>query len=179
MIESQWSENRCSSLPVRWESGKTSVLGEASDILALQNIAHAALDLDAFGLAHLPSGASNDAVMYRNLQCCLQELRFPRNKAIPGGARDRRPCPHWNVVAGPFQLRTRSSVVSPRTLRTMRKRIKMRESGVLQQQFVARVAKLNSILDRARLEDFVVTSDDRSVTQIAHEMLLKAGWISK
>jgi len=55
----------------------------------------------------------------------------------------------------------------------------MRESGVLQQQFVARVAKLNSILDRARLEDFVVTSDDRSVTQIAHEMLLKAGWISK
>src|SRR5271169_657337 len=48
--------------------GKTSVLGEASDILALQNIAHAALDLDAFGLAHLPSGASNDAVMFRNLQ---------------------------------------------------------------------------------------------------------------
>jgi hypothetical protein len=48
----------------------------------------------------------------------------------------------------------------------------------LREQFIARVATLNSILDRARLEDFFVASDDRSVTQIAHEMLLKAGWIS-
>jgi hypothetical protein len=61
----------------------------------------------------------------------------------------------------------------------MRRRVKRRESGVLQEQFVARVAKLNSILDGARLEDFSLTSDHRSVTQIAHEMLLKAGWISK
>jgi len=38
--------------------------GEASDILALQGIAHAAIDLDALGLAHLPSAAGNDGVMY-------------------------------------------------------------------------------------------------------------------
>jgi hypothetical protein len=55
----------------------------------------------------------------------------------------------------------------------------MRESGVLQEQFVARVDKLNSILDRAQLDDFAVASENRSVTQIAHEMLLKAGWISE
>src|SRR6266404_2571668 len=35
-------------------AGKTSVLGEASDLLALRHITHAAIDLDAFGLAHLP-----------------------------------------------------------------------------------------------------------------------------
>ena len=39
-------------------AGKTSVLGEASDILALRGIAHAAIDLDALGLAHLPSAGS-------------------------------------------------------------------------------------------------------------------------
>ena len=49
-------------------AGKTSVLGEASDILALQNLTHAAIDLDAFGLAHLQSGVSSDTVMYRNLR---------------------------------------------------------------------------------------------------------------
>ena len=54
-------------------AGKTSVLGEASDILALENITHAAIDLDALGLAYLPSGRStsksdNDVVMYRNLR---------------------------------------------------------------------------------------------------------------
>jgi hypothetical protein len=54
MIE-QCSRNRCSSLRVRWALARPSVLGEASDILALRNIIHAAIDLDAFGLAHLAS----------------------------------------------------------------------------------------------------------------------------
>src|SRR6202165_5055057 len=49
-------------------AGKTTLLGEASDILALRHIAHAAIDLDALGLVHLPSAPSNDGVMYRNLQ---------------------------------------------------------------------------------------------------------------
>jgi hypothetical protein len=49
-------------------AGKTSVLGEASDILAMGQITHAAIDVDALGLAHLPAGACNDAVMYVNLR---------------------------------------------------------------------------------------------------------------
>src|SRR5256885_16487678 len=48
-------------------AGKTTILGEASDILAMRGIAHAAIDLDMLGLAHLPSGKCSDAVMYRNL----------------------------------------------------------------------------------------------------------------
>ncbi len=159
-------------------TGKTSVLCEASDILALQNIAHAALDLDAFGLAHLSSGASNDVVMYRNLHCACKNYaalgirRFLVARAIEH--RTALECCRKAVSA-------RNTIVCRLTanIRTMRQRVKTRELGVLQEQFVARVAKLNSILDRARLEDFSVTTDDRSVTQIAHEMLLNAGWISK
>jgi hypothetical protein len=41
-------------------AGKTSVLGEASDILALQGIPHAAIDWDALGVAHLPPAADSD-----------------------------------------------------------------------------------------------------------------------
>jgi hypothetical protein len=72
-------------------AGKTSVLGEASDILTLENIPHAAIDLDAFGLAHLPTGASNDAVMHRNLQCVCKNYaalgirRFLVARAIVAG----------------------------------------------------------------------------------------------
>jgi hypothetical protein len=54
----------------------------------------------------------------------------------------------------------------------------MRDSGVSQRESVARVAKLNVILDRARLEDFTVTNENRSLTEVALEMLVKAGWIS-
>jgi hypothetical protein len=40
------------------------------------------------------------------------------------------------------------------------------------------VAKLNAILDRARLEDFTVTNENRLLTEVAQEMLITAGWIS-
>jgi hypothetical protein len=164
-------------------AGKTSVLGEASDILAMRNIAHAAIDLDAFGLAHLPSArlsseASNDVVMYRNLQSVCKNYaavgvqRFLVARAIEG--RTALECCRKAVSA-------KSTVVCRLTasIETMRQRVKMRELGVLQEKFLARVVKLNSILDRARLEDFMVAGDHRSVTQIAHEMLLKAGWLSQ
>jgi hypothetical protein len=52
-------------------SGKTSVLGEASDLLVLRHITHAAIDLDTLGLAHIDSGETKP-VMYRNLQCVCQ-----------------------------------------------------------------------------------------------------------
>jgi len=49
-------------------AGKTAVLAESSDILAQRQIVHAAIDLDALGLAHLPSAARSDGVMYDNLR---------------------------------------------------------------------------------------------------------------
>jgi hypothetical protein len=42
-------------------------LGEASDFLAQRQIVHAVIDFDALGLAHLPSAARSDGVMYENL----------------------------------------------------------------------------------------------------------------
>jgi hypothetical protein len=159
-------------------AGKTRVLGEASDILAQQNTPHAAIDLDAFGLAHLPSGECSDAVMYRNLQSVCKNYssvgvrRFLVARAIED---------HAALECCRAAVSARSTVVCRLTAKigTMRQRVKMRESGILQQQFVARVATLNSTLERARVEDFTLASEDRSVTQIAREMLLKAGWISK
>ena len=127
-------------------AGKTSVLGEASDLLALQNIAHAALDLDAFGLAQLPSGASNDVVMYRNLQCvCKNYAAFGIRRFLVARAIEDRAalqCCREAVAA-------KSTIVCRliANIGTMRRRVKRRESGVLQEQFVVRVTKLRSILE--------------------------------
>jgi hypothetical protein len=159
-------------------AGKTTVLGEASDLLALRHIAHAAIDLDALGLAHLPSAAKNDGVMYRNLQSVC------KNYAALGVK--------WFLVARAIEDRTalelcRSAVSASNTvvcrltasIETMQQRVKMRESGVSQLQYVARVANLNVTLEGAQLEDFIVTSEGRSATEIAQEMLVKAKWISQ
>lgn len=158
-------------------AGKTTILAEASDLLTERKVPHAAIDLDAFGLAYLPPGSNNDAAMYRNLR------NVCKNYAALG-------VPRFLVaraVENPAALEScRRAVSAKRTvvcrltakIGIMRQRVKIRESGLLQKQFVARVAKLNSILDHAQLEDFAVATDVRSVTEIAKEMLHKAGWIS-
>jgi len=47
----------------------------------------------------------------------------------------------------------------------------------LQGSYVARVAELNSVLDNAHLEDFSLLNENRPVTHVAHEMLVRAGWL--
>jgi hypothetical protein len=141
-------------------AGKTSVLGEASDILARRGIAHAAIDVDALGLAHLPSGVGNDAVMYGNLQsvcknyAALGVQRFLLARAMEDRAqlgRCREILPATNTVV----CRLSASIEA------MKQRAGMRETGVSQREYGARVEKLNVILDRARLEDFSVTNENR------------------
>jgi hypothetical protein len=157
-------------------AGKTTVLGEASDILALRHIAHAAVDLDALGLAYLPSAASSDAVMYRSLQCvCKNYASLGVHRLLLARAMEDRD--ELELCRG--VVSAKHSVVCRLTasIETMQHRVKMRESGLSQQGYVARVAKLNVILDRARLEDFTVTNEKRSLTEVALEMLAKAGWI--
>ena len=158
-------------------AGKTSVLAEASDILALRKIAHAAIDLDTLAIAHLPSAPSTDGVMYRNLQSVCQ------NYAALGVTRLLLA----SAVEDRAQLELCRSAVSAQntaicrlaaSLGQMRQRVKMRETGMLQQQFVDRVAILDAILDRATLEDFTVVNENRSLTEVTQEMLVKAGWIS-
>lgn len=158
-------------------AGKSTVLAEASDMLALRHIAHAAIDLDALGLAHLPCAASNDGVMYRNLQSVCENYaslgvkRLLLARAIEGRA-ELELCSGVVLATNTVVCRLSASIEA------MQQRVKMRESGVSRQEYVARVAKLNDILDRARLEDFTVTNENRSLNEVASEVLLKAGWIS-
>jgi len=158
-------------------AGKSAVLGEASDILALRHISHAAIDLDGLGLAYLPSAASSDDVMYRNLQSICQNYAAAgvRRIVLARAMEDRVELESCRGVV----LATNTMVCRLIAgIETMQRRVETRESGLAQQQYVARVSKLNAILDRARLENFVVVNENRSVSDVANEMLIKAGWIS-
>jgi len=157
-------------------AGKTVVLGEASDILAQRRIVHAAIDLDALGLDHLPSAARSDGLMYDNLRSIcgnyagLGVQRFLVARAIEDKAQlelCRNIIPATNTVV----CRITASIEA------MKRRVQMRDLGISQEEYVARVTELNVILDRVRLEDFAVTNENRPVTDVALEILVKAGWI--
>ena len=116
--------------------------------------------------------------MYRNLECvcknyaALDVRRLLLARAIEDRA-ELELCREVVSAMNTVVCRLTASIA------TMEQRVRMRESGVAQQGYVARVTELNAILDRARLEDFTVNSENRSVTEVAQEMLIKAGWSSK
>jgi len=156
-------------------SGKTTVMAEASDLLTASGIVHAAIDLDALGVGHLQNDAWND-LTYRNLTSVWANYRAAgvtrlliaaavENRADVDLIRQAIPDSEIAVC----RLRAR--------LETMRQRVFAREPGMLQAQFVARVAALEASLDTAGVEDFSVENDDRVVTEVARALLCRAGWL--
>jgi predicted kinase len=157
-------------------SGKTTVMFEAADLLAARNIPHAAIDLDALGTAHLPTRVQDHGLMYLNLRSVWENYaeaglkRLLLARAIE--SREELECCQKAVKAQSVAVCRLTA-----TIQTMEGRVQRREKGALQNSFVARVAELNAILDRARLEDFVLSNENRSVTDTALEMLARSGWL--
>lgn len=155
-------------------SGKTTVMGEISDLLTAGDICHAAIELDTLALGHLPAGAehlqsANLAAMWQRF-AALGVSRLLVSGAIESHARQdeiRGSVPGSRLTV--CRLRAR--------LETMERRVRLREPGMLQEQFVARVQVLEAALDAAGLEDFSVDNDGRSVTDVAREVLRLAKWM--
>ena len=62
------------------------------------------------------------------------------------------------------------------SVETMQQRVQSRELGMCRNKYIERVAILNTALDRAELENFVVINEGRPLPEIANEVLDRAGW---
>lgn len=158
-------------------AGKTSVLGEASDILARRQLEHAAIDVDALGVAYLLGTTRNEKAMYCNLQsictnyAALGFTRFLLSRALESHS-------ELEIVRGSVSATDVTVCRLTASVETMERRVKLRESGISREEYVSRVAELNAILDCAHLEDFVLINENRTLTEVAREMLVRAGWFS-
>lgn len=159
-------------------AGKTTVMGEVSDLLAARGVRHAALDIDAFGNAHDPDGALDLAAMaYRNLTAAVHNYAASGvSTFVMAGAIESR--------AELAQLRDSATatdlivcrLIAP--LDVMQERIRAREPGMWQQKYVDRVAVLDARLDAAAVEHFRLVNDGtRSITELGEEMLKRTGWL--
>ena len=146
-------------------------------MLAVRHIAHAAIDVDALGLAYVPAAARTDEVMYRNLRSvCNNYAAFGVMRFLLARALENRA--ELDFCRGVVSAADTAVCRLTASIKTMEQRVKMREPGVSQPEYVSRVAALNIILDRVRLEHFSVLNENRSLTEVAHEMLIRAGWLS-
>lgn len=159
-------------------AGKTTVMAEASDLLAMHDIEHAAIDGDALGVAYIASMPHNDSVIYANLECvCRNYAQLGVHRFLLALALETRAALESCMRAVSAHHVSVCRITA--TLPTMRERVKLREPGFLQGRFVDRVGALSTIIDRASLEDFTVFNEDRPVTEVAREMLIRAGWLTE
>jgi len=168
-------------------AGKTTLMGEASDLLAERDVAHAAIDLDALGIGMVPAPPTTGPIRSDGLSPAIEQLQY-RNLAdvwrnfqragiirlLLAAAIEQRELPMIQDALGSLAIVV-CRVRAP--LATMQERVRWREPGMFQKTFVERVAELDALLDAANLEEFTVTNHDRPVSDVAIEMLSRAGWI--
>jgi len=157
-------------------AGKTTVMAEASDLLTAAGVVHAAVDLDGLAIVH-DGGRGGGDLAYVNLQSLWRNFAAEGIDAL--------------LVAAALETqaeldRLRAAVGAERVvvcrlrapIALMQSRVRRREPGMLQAQFVDRVATLEQVLDAAGLEDFAIQNDVASVTAVARDMLVRAGWLA-
>lgn len=156
-------------------AGKTTVLGEASDLLTARGVVHAVIDLDDLTAVGLSDHLCTE-LTYANLASVWSNFaragvtRLLLGEAVENAdelARIRAAIPDSTFVVCRLTA----------TVETMQRRLRTREPGMLQPTFLARARELDDVLERARLEDFCVANDHGSVTDVAAEVLTVAGWL--
>ena len=158
-------------------SGKTTVLGEASDILSERRVVHAIVDLDAIGtVLLLPDDASQD-LSIRNLQAVVANFTAAGvTRLLLAAAVESRD--HLQALRGAMSEPELVVCRLTAAAETMERRLRVREPGMHQDQFVIRSRELDARLDVAHVEDFSVLNDGRRVTDVANEILRRAGWMA-
>jgi hypothetical protein len=130
--------------------GKTTVLGEASDILSEQGSPHAVVDPDAIGTVLLPDDAAKDLSL-RNLTAIYGNVvatgitRVLLTEAVETREELQR---LRQVLAGAELAVCRLTA----GIDTMERRLRIREPGMHEERFVARSRRFQETLEAARLD---------------------------
>ncbi|MDO8751170.1 MAG: hypothetical protein Q7K03_08510 [Dehalococcoidia bacterium] len=158
-------------------SGKTTVLSEASDLLAEASVPHAAIDLDWLSVMYPRQGPFGQQLVFANLAAVwpVYAAAGAQRLLVARVVEDRSELAQYRrAVPGAEIVICR--LTAP--VATMQGRVRSRDPGMFQAQGVARSAELAGILERALVEDFTVENGDgRQVTAVAREVLSRAGWL--
>ena len=158
-------------------AGKTTVLSEASDLLSEAGIAHAAIDLDWLAVMHPRGDPYGQRLMFSNLAAIwpIYAAAGAERLIVARVVEDHAEIDEY-LAAVPGARPTVCRLTAPVEL--MHERLRIREPGMTLERALMRAAELAEILERARVEDFVVENgSDRPVGDVAREMLSLAGWL--
>jgi len=158
--------------------GKTSVANELSHLLEVKGVAHTFIDLDALTYTYPRSEADpfGNELALENLAALWKNCRkrASKNLIIP------RVIEHIDVA---LNISKAVGIAEPVICRlaasdeTLLKRIRRRELGSKLHWSEKRSIQLSAELAATNLEDFFITTDDRSINQIATELMGRINWV--
>jgi adenylylsulfate kinase-like enzyme len=159
-------------------SGKTTVALEVSELLDMAGVAHGMVDVDALRWCYprLPDDPFRVGLAMRNLAAVWTNFRmFGASSLILADiltSRDqlrryREAVPRAEV----FVVRLRASQD------TLAARVRRREVGSGLDRHLQHAAELALQMDHDKFEDLLVETDNRSVPEIAHEILTRSEWL--
>ena len=158
-------------------SGKTTVLDEASDLLAEAGIAHAAIDLDQLAVMHPPQTVHGESLMFANLAAVwpIYAAAGAKRLLVARVVEDRASLEQYREAV-PGAAPVVCLLTAPTEV--MQERLRIREPGMFQREALARSAELADILANARAEDYRVDNGaGRPIGVVASEVLSRAGWL--
>ena len=162
-------------------AGKSTILGELTELLEAAGVAFAAVDLDGLSWCY-PSPPEDDrfrsGLTLRNLAAVWKNFREAGAERLLLArvlesrdelARYRGAIPRAEITV--VRLRAR--------VPTLQARIRRREIGLGRTWHSRRASELARIMDRTAVEDVLIETDDRTVNAIAREILDRTGWLPR
>jgi dephospho-CoA kinase len=159
-------------------AGKTAVATDIGECLAKRHLPTAVVDLDWLGwVTRLPAGDDHSIyeLILRNLQavwpnfrsagvCCLVLVRAIQSREEVDALREALPDARIQVVR---------LTASPGTIA---ERLRKRDTGVILEEHLSEASEFTQILDEIRIDDIQVENEDRSVREVAMDVLGRLGW---
>lgn len=159
--------------------GKTSVLGEVTELLEAAGVPFAAVDLDNLSWCY-PTPAGDDrfrsGLTFQNLAAIWTNFKSAgAQRLVIARVVERRAelDRYRDAVPGAEITVVRLEASGP----TLQRRVAQREIGIGREWHANRATELADIMERARIEDLLVKTDGRSVNEIAREILARVGWL--
>jgi adenylylsulfate kinase len=157
--------------------GKSTVAAEANDVLAALKVPNAAVDLDALVWQWPSTSAWNNDLMFENLASLWPNYRAhgATHLILARVLEDRGELARYRAAV-PGALITICRLVAPEAARVKRLLERM-PPGPSRDWHLSRTVQLEAILGRLGYEDFIVDNGDRSVREVALDVLVHAGWV--
>ena len=157
--------------------GKTTVAGEAANLLGEAGVPHAFVDVDALRWCYPspPGDRFRTGIALRNLAAVWATFREEGiGRLILAAVVEDRAELAGYARAVPGAAITIVRLRAP--VATLAAQVARRETGGGLDWHLARAAELAAQMDRDRVEDLLIETAERPAAAIAREILLRAGW---